>query len=75
MTEVCRCGYVDNGGPHPCHGTAYTCQKPAKFRLYNARPVPLAGMNLKFGADGTWACDECWAGFEKLLEARGAYVR
>ncbi len=58
-SQPCRCGHV-GGEPHPCHGLGYTCRKPARERFYNARPVALAGMQLKFQVNQTWACDECW---------------
>jgi hypothetical protein len=60
MNDKCRCGH-EGDGPHPCHARAYTCRKPAKQRFYNARPAALAGVQMKFTADETWACDECWA--------------
>lgn len=59
-SEACRCGY-DGTGPHPCHGRAYSCRKPATERFYNIKLATLAGAQLKVGADQTWACDECWA--------------
>lgn len=66
----CRCGYETDGddGKHPCHGRdatgrPYSCRKPAQHRFYNARPVALAGMQLKFGVNDTFACDECWDKF------------
>lgn len=62
--ETCRCGWTGDG-PHPCHGAGYSCRNPAQRRLYVAKPVPLAGMHLKFGVSETWACDECWSAFQK----------
>lgn len=67
MSE-CRCGYTGNEDNHPCHGQVYTCRKPAKIRVYNTKPVALAGIQMKLVADITWACDECWKEFKKLLE-------
>ena len=55
---ICRCGY-DGTGPHPCHGMGYTCRRPAKLRLYNAKPSALAGVQMKLVVTETWACDEC----------------
>jgi len=63
MTGVCRCGW-DGQGDHPCHGTGYTCRKPAKQR-YVARPTCLAGVQMKLGAYETWACDACWESFRE----------
>lgn len=68
MAETpCRCGHADAGLPHPCHGGAYTCRKPARQYFYNPRPVALAGMQMKLGISETWACDECWDSFVKLM--------
>lgn len=66
MDHKCRCGH-DGKGPHPCHAVGYTCRKPATQRFYNARPVALAGVQMKFQATNTWACDECWNTLKKLL--------
>jgi hypothetical protein len=63
----CRCGW--NGeGDHPCHYGAYTCGKPATQRFYNARPVCLAGAQLKFGVMETWACDDHWAEWQSDIK-------
>jgi hypothetical protein len=62
----CRCGY-DGVGPHPCHGDGYTCGRPAEFRLYDVRPVALAGMTFKLQGTDTWACDACWEKFQAAL--------
>lgn len=61
--QPCRCGH-EGEGPHPCHARFYMCRKPATQRFYGARPAPLAGAQLKFVAQETWACDECWAASE-----------
>lgn len=69
---TCRCGYVGNDTGHPCHGNGYTCKKLAKFRLY-AQPGQLgslAGAQTKLSMVSTWACDDCWAGWQRAL-ARG----
>ena len=65
--NTCRCGY-DNVGEHPCHGNAYTCGKPSKQRFYNARPVALAGMQMKLEVTDTFACDECWIKFGDFVK-------
>ena len=62
MSERCRCGHED-GDPHPCHGRAYTCRKPATHRIYAPYVTCLAGVQMKLGAYDTWACDECWSEF------------
>lgn len=67
MTQ-CRCGHIDAPGkPHPCHGQAYTCRRPATQRFYGLHPTCLAGMQMKLGAKETWACDECWAEFSRRI--------
>jgi len=60
---MCRCGYEGPDDQHPCHGRGYTCRQPAEHRFYNARPVALAGVQMKLSVDDTFACDECWAEF------------
>ena len=60
----CRCGYTGEG-PHPCHHGGYTCGKPSRQRFYYPVPVALAGMQLKFAAHETWACDEHWETYRK----------
>lgn len=68
MTEAaCRCGHTGNG-PHPCHAKNYTCRKPATRRIYNLHTVGLAGTQPKLGANDTWACDDCWADFQKAID-------
>ncbi len=57
---VCRCGW-DGVGDHPCHYGGYTCRKPGKVRFYGARPVALAGVQMKLGVQETVACDAHWA--------------
>lgn len=68
--KSCRCGFSGEGS-HPCHNNGYTCRKPATQRFYNARPVALAGVQMKLQADETWACDECWEGFKEFLKKNG----
>lgn len=64
----CRCGHdLSLPGPHPCHGKSHACKKPGKRRLYNARPAILAGYQVKYTVDETFACDACWDEFAKLL--------
>jgi len=63
--NACRCGYTGPEEGHPCHFNGYLCGKPAKQRFYNARPVALAGMILKFETTDTWACDEHWESWRK----------
>lgn len=63
----CRCGHSGDG-PHPCHRHSYTCRKPAAMRVYNPHLAGLGGQQLKFGAEVTWACDECWEAFCELLK-------
>lgn len=62
---ACRCGHVDAEVPHPCHGKGYTCRKPATRRFYGAHFTSLAGVQMKVGMHETWACDECWAAYQK----------
>ena len=57
--NTCRCGH-SGPDPHPCHGNAYRCRKPAKRRFYAPRIVGLAGVQMKVETSETWACDECW---------------
>jgi len=69
--HACRCGHSDfslSPEPHPCHGSEYTCGKPAKRRFYNGKFVSLAGVQLKVQANETWACDACWDAFTKLAK-------
>ena len=66
-TFRCRCAHIGEG-PHPCHGQAYTCRKPATRRLYNPTLPALAGMQMKVQATETWVCDECWAEFMALVK-------
>ena len=70
MSERCRCGHDGRQNTdHPCHGNGYACRKPAQRCFVVANPTQsLAGMQLKFGAYSTWACDECW---EMYRKARG----
>ena len=63
---TCRCGHSGDG-PHPCHYNAYKCGKPAQQRFYNAHPVALAGVQMKFQVTETWACEECWLMFKSLI--------
>lgn len=65
--SACRCGHRDGEGPHPCHADDFRCGRPAKQRLYNARPAVLAGMQMKLTVTETWACDECWERFRARL--------
>lgn len=74
MAEPCRCGFDGVGDVHPCHGLAYTCKKPAT-RRFIAQPLgtySLAGMQPKFAASDTWACDECWAKFQEMQKVAKA---
>jgi len=65
--DKCRCGH-ETGGEHPCHGNQYRCRKPAIQRFVNQRtPYALAGTQMKFSAYDTWACDNCWEEFRKLI--------
>ena len=64
---ACRCGWY-GVGDHPCHHAAYTCRRPAKRRFYvPSMAFTLAGGQLKFSMSDTFACDECWEAFSKLL--------
>lgn len=88
-TTRCRCGHdmpLDHqeveellrAPPHPCHGRAYTCRKPARLRLYHAHLAALAGVQAKFSVVSTWACAECWAGTSYKLgriDAEGERAR
>ena len=62
MVTSCRCGW-DGTGEHPCHFNGYTCGQPARQRFYNARPVALAGAQMKLQMTDTWACDAHWHEF------------
>lgn len=65
---TCRCGWKGQG-EHPCHGNGYTCRKPAQQRFYvPTMKFSLAGNQLKFSTAETWACDECWENFKKLMK-------
>lgn len=64
----CRCGYSGKDDEHPCHGDGYVCKNPSLQRFYSPKIVSLAGMQMKFDICDTWACDECWDSFKKLLE-------
>lgn len=68
----CRCAAPEDADPHPCHGQVYACRKPAKRRLYGARPVALTGVQMKLAASSTWACDECWAEFGWMVNGGAA---
>ena len=67
--DTCRCGHKDGDDFHPCHAKAYTCRKPATQRFYNPRPVCLAGVQMKFAVNETWACDDCWEASKVLLKS------
>lgn len=60
--KTCRCGHTGEG-EHPCHFAGYTCRKPATQRFYNPRAVALAGAQMKFDVQSTWACDEHWEAY------------
>lgn len=73
MSEQCRCGW-DGQGAHPCHADGYTCRKPATRRFYTPTPgkAPYAqvpGVQIKLQLAETFACDECWAKAQKIMEA------
>lgn len=73
--ETCRCGHPkDAVTPHPCHWQSPVgrCGAPSVQRFYNARPACLAGVQMKLVVDDTWACDEHWAVFQKMLADRAA---
>lgn len=73
--EACRCGHPkDAVTPHPCHwrSPGGRCGSPATQRFYNARPVCLSGVHMKLAVDETWACDEHWQVFLKMLADRDA---
>lgn len=61
MASPCRCGHTGEG-PHPCHGKAYTCRRPASWRG-DVTPAALSGSSPKVAVRATWACDDCWAAF------------
>jgi hypothetical protein len=65
LIAQCSCSYTWDKSvyEHPCHGKGHTCKKPASQRLYNAKPG-LAGAQVKFTMDTTWACDDCWNAFK-----------
>lgn len=62
-TSPCRCGW-DGTGEHLCHRCH---QRPGTFRLYNTRIASLAGVQMKFVARDTHACNECWDSFRCSL--------
>lgn len=67
-SDRCRCGHdLTSDQPHPCHALAYTCGKPAKLRMTNARLGAISGMQFKVLATDTYACDDCW---RKFLEGQ-----
>jgi len=65
MSE-CRCGWEPGDGSHPCHGGGYTCTKPATRRLV----CGLASFDSpeELRTDVTFACDECWVEFQRLVQ-------
>lgn len=65
----CRCGF-DGQGDHPCHAKAYGCRQPARERFYSTGYAALPGAQVKLSASQTWACDECWEEFKKILKLR-----
>lgn len=76
MSETCGCGW-DGTGDHPCHGSAYSCRKPATSRLYvPTMRASLAGLQMKLSVGETFACDECWERTkperEAVLSRKGA---
>jgi hypothetical protein len=42
------------------------------MRLYNSHVASLAGVQMKFVATGTWACDDCWRDFVQIREVSKA---
>jgi hypothetical protein len=69
-SNCCRCGFSgDDGAEHPCHGSAYTCRKPATTRFMPKKlaTYSLAGVQPKLTGYTTWACDICWEVYMKLL--------
>lgn len=68
MAKPCRCGWDGETGPHPCHSDGYRCRQPAEQRFRITGPAHLAGMQLKFNASETWACDECWSYYQKYVK-------
>ena len=70
MATECSCGHpADSKDPHPCHGKGHTCGKPATQRFYaqSLGTYSLAGAQMKLAANRTFACDECWAAFQEIL--------
>lgn len=62
----CRCGWSGKGD-HLCHRCG---KKPGTSRFYPpTMKFSLAGAQLKFSVLETWGCDDCWAGFQKEIEA------
>ena len=67
--DRCRCGHPSKStDPHPCHANGYTCRRHAKQRFYPAMLASLAGVQMKIAVHESWACDECWAEFQKRGE-------
>lgn len=67
--NICRCGHDKKSNePHPCHWQDYTCRKPSllRFILNNAG---LSGSTPKFGANDTWACDDHWEEYKRLMKS------
>lgn len=78
--QMCRCGYKGDGtdgngdADHPCHANGYSCRRPAKPRLYQSGNLAsLAGVQLKFSMQDTWACDECWEAFKNRIKANKSH--
>jgi len=69
--KACRCGFSGEG-PHGCHKyqpDGSRCGKPASQRFYHlGPPASLAGMQLKFSVQETWACDEHWEEYQEYLK-------
>lgn len=63
MIAPCRCGHTGDG-PHPCHGHRYRCGQLGE-RRFVTYPTALSGAQMKLGAYETWACDACWAEYQK----------
>lgn len=66
--DTCRCGHKDPGSPHPCHGKGYTCKNPAEHRFYGPKVVGIAGVQMKYQVQETWACDDCWAAHKASVQ-------
>ncbi len=66
--STCRCGHdTSSDEPHPCHGNGYTCKKPSRRYFYQMKPFGSSKYSFVYSARDTWACEECWAWYQKFI--------